>query len=603
MAPLMVKGGLKMIAWYDFEVFKYDWLVVFITNTGEEIVVTNDIKVLKKVMEKMECLIGFNNYFYDDLILAGIIARNMNNAEVYELSQKIIKGENVNFYKKTTNKLYTLDVKQELAPNLSLKEIESNLGLNIVETPIDFNLDRPLTDDEFNEVVKYCTHDVETTKKVFEMRQDYFESKIDICKEFGLDKLDVKKTRANLAAKVLKCDRNRLTADILENKDRLNIKFVEELRTENIPLTILNFYNNIKTKFKNGESYEVLEKEKLVYNLAGIEHTFAFGGLHGAREDYIYEGNMLNLDVSSYYPSMIINFNFMSRASEHADLYKNLYNTRMEYKKKKDNKQQIYKILLNSTFGALKSEFNGLFDPVMSNNICVNGQLILADLIMSLRGYCELIQSNTDGILIKYEEKDLEIIKEICAEWELNYGLNLEYEYVTKIVQRDVNNYILKTKNGKIKGKGIFANHNGGTFEKNNLTIIDIALKNYYIDGIDIKDTVIKMIRENNLIPFQLNAKMGGTFNSIETTIKGKEIELQKVNRVFATWDKTYGGINKIKIVDGVKKYTKIPNSAENMYVHNDIIDMLDKSKLDLEYYIKLVEKAKFAERQVRKWE
>ena len=125
----------------------------------------------------------------------------------------------------------------------------------------------------------------------------------------------------------------------------------------------------------------------------------------------------------------------------------------MEYKAKKDNKQQIYKILLNSTFGALKSEFNDLFDPVMSNNICVNGQLILTDLIMSLRPYAELVQSNTDGILIKYKEKDLETIKEICREWELNYGLNLDYEYVEKIVQRDVNNYIMKTRDGKIKGK------------------------------------------------------------------------------------------------------------------------------------------------------
>lgn len=579
-----------MIGFYDFEVFKNDWLVVFINENDEEIVVHNDPAILKKALEKFDCLVGFNNYNYDDLILAGIMA-GYNNYEVWKLSNAIVTGGNIQSdIRSKARKLTTLDTKQELAPSLSLKEIEANLGMNIIETPISFNLDRPLTDDEFYEVVKYCRHDVETTKQVFMKRQDYFESKFDICSEFGLDKLDVRKTRANLASKVLKCDKNRLPEGVLENADRLDIRFVEELRIENIPNTILNFYNNIKARFKNGENFENLEKEKLVYNLCGVEHTFAFGGLHGARENYMYEGKMLNVDVGSYYPSLMINYGFISRASEHPDLYKNLYNTRMEYKAKKDNKQQIYKILLNSTFGALKSEFNDLFDPVMSNDICVNGQLILTDLIMSLRGYAELVQSNTDGILIKYKDKDLNTIKEICKEWELNYGLNLDYEYVEKIVQRDVNNYILKTKDGKIKGKGIFANHNGGDFEKNNLTIIDMALKEYYINNKNIRETITEMIEKNNVTSFQQIAKMGATYDIMEHD--GQEV--QKVNRIFATWNNNYGAINKVKNNNGVKKYRKIANSSDKVYINNDTIDKTDTKLIDIDYYVRLVEKNKF---------
>ena len=569
-----------MTGFYDFEVFKNDWLVVFISENDEEIVVHNDPAILRKALERFDCLVGFNNYSYDDLILSGIMA-GYNNYEVWKLSNAIVTGGNVPAeIKVMARKLPTLDTKQELAPSLSLKEIECNLGMNIVETPISFNLDRALTDDEFYEVVKYCRHDVETTKRLFLLRKDYFESKFDICKEFKLDKLDVRKTRANLASKVLKCSKDRLPAGVFENADRLDIKLVDELRTENIPNTILNFYNNIKARFKNGEDYTELEKEKLVYSLAGVEHTFAFGGLHGARENYIYEGKMLNVDVGSYYPSMMINFNFMSRASEHPDLYKNLYDTRMEYKARKNNKQQIYKILLNSTFGALKSEFNDLFDPVMSNNICVNGQLILTDLIMSLRGYAELVQSNTDGILVKYKEKDLDTIKTICAEWELNYNLKLDYEYVTKIVQRDVNNYILKTADGKIKGKGIFANHNGGNFEKNNLTVVDMALKEYYINNRDVRETITEMIEKNNVTPLQQVAKMGGTYDIMEHN--GQEV--QKVNRIFATWNNSYGAINKVKNKDGVKKYTKIANSSDKCYINNDTINKTATNLIDVDY-------------------
>ena len=579
-----------MTGFYDFEVFKSDWLVVFIGQDDSEIVVWNDPAVLKKALERFDCLVGFNNYFYDDLILSGIMA-GYNNYEVWKLSNAIVNGGNIeNKIKVMARKLPSLDTKQELAPSLSLKEIEANLGMNIVETPVSFDIDRELTDSEVDTVIEYCRHDVETTKKLFLLRKDYFESKFDICKEFKLDKLDVRKTRANLASKVLKCDKSRLPDGVLENKDRLNITIVDELRTENIPNEILNFYKSIRQRFEDGESFESLEKEKLVYTLAGVEHTYAFGGLHGARENYAYEGKMLNVDVGSYYPSMMINFNFMSRASEHPNLYKNLYDTRMEYKAKKDNKQQIYKILLNSTFGALKSEFNDLFDPVMSNNICVNGQLILTDLIMSLRPYAELVQSNTDGILIKYKDKDLEKIKEICKEWELNYRLKLDYEYVTKIVQRDVNNYILKTEDGKIKGKGIFANHNGGNFEKNNLTLIDIALKEYYINNKEVRETITEMIENNNVIPMQQIAKMGNTYDIMEHN--GQEV--QKVNRIFATWNNSYGAINKVKNNNGVKKYTKIANSSDKVYINNDTIDRTDTKLIDVDYYVKLVEKNKF---------
>lgn len=579
-----------MTGFYDFEVFKHDWLAVFINEKNEHLMVWNDPAILKQILEKFDCLVGFNNYSYDDLILTGIMS-GYNNYEVWKLSNAIVNGGNIeNKIKVMARKLTTLDTKQELAPSLSLKEIEANLGMNIVETPVSFDIDRELTGEELETVIKYCIHDVETTKRLFMLRKDYFESKFDICKEFKLDKLDVRKTRANLASKVLKCSKDRLPAGVLENKDRLNIKFADELRVENIPNEILNFYKSIRQRFEDGENFEILEKEKLVYSLCGVEHTFGFGGLHSARKNYMYEGKMLYVDVGSYYPSMIINFGFMSRASEHPDLYKNLYDTRMEYKAKKDNKQQIYKILLNGKFGALKSEFNDLFDPVMSNNICVNGQLILTDLIMSLKPYCELVQSNTDGILVKYKEKDLEIIKEKCAEWELNYGLKLDYEYVEKIVQRDVNNYMWKTEDGKIKGKGLFEKYDGGDFEKNNLTVIPMALKEYYINGKDIRETITEMIEKNNVIPMQQIAKMGNSFDTMEHN--GQEV--QKVNRIFATWNNSYGAINKIKTNNGVKKYTKIANSSDKVYINNDTIDRTDTKLIDVDYYVKLVEKNKF---------
>lgn len=57
--------------------------------------------------------------------------------------------------------------------------------------------------------------------------------------------------------------------------------------------------------------------------------------------------------------------------------------------------------MLNSTYGVLKDKNNDLYDPLMSNKVCVYGQILLLDLIEHIEPYAQLIQSNTDGILIK----------------------------------------------------------------------------------------------------------------------------------------------------------------------------------------------------------
>ena len=47
----------------------------------------------------------------------------------------------------------------------------------------------------------------------------------------------------------------------------------------------------------------------------------------------------------------------------------------------------------------------------MANNICINGQLLLIDLIEQIEkrfgDTCQLIQANTDGNLVKLESPEL----------------------------------------------------------------------------------------------------------------------------------------------------------------------------------------------------
>ena len=522
-------------------------------------------------------LVGFNNYHYDDVVLAGVLLGK----DPYEISKKLIEGGRVNY----KLNMITLDVMQELPLGVGLKSSQANLGMSIVETPIDFNLNRKCTEEELELLIKYCKNDVKDTELLFNKRKDYFVSKFEIVNEFGLPVPMVKKTRAILSSKVLKCQDKNIP------NDRLHIDYDPHINWEIIPKEVQEFFKKCEYDYRCGGDYKEIESRKLKLLVAGVPHVYAFGGIHGAIEKYNASGNFLHIDVSSYYPSLIIVDGYMSRKSETPELFTHLRDMRYKLKANKDPKQKIYKILINATFGAMKSEYNLLYDPKQANNICINGQIILTQLILELKDYCQLIQSNTDGLVVKYEPKDYEKVVEIVKDFGNRFNLTFDVDKIIKIAQRDVNNYAIMFEDGKIEAKGRFSKFEGGNYMQNSLSIIDRCLVNYYIHGKPVADTIIEAYKNNDLAPFQIVCKMGSTYNGMyyEYGDEGdtKLIPTQKVNRVFATNDKKYWGIYKRK----GDSYQKIANTSEHNIIHNEAIETFDKSKLDLNYYIDLCNK------------
>lgn len=559
---------------YDIEVFKYDWLIVF-KDEIKYYIIHNDAEKLKSFINehKKDIFVTFNGYHYDDIILAGLLI----NQNPYELSQQIINGSRPNL----KLNLITLDVMQELKLGVGLKTAQANLGESIVETPINFNLNRKLTDSELAEVTKYCKNDVDSTLKLLKMREDYFTSKFEIVNEFNLPIECVKNTRAVLASKVLKCKK------MTHIHNRLHIDYDHNINWDIIPKEVTNFFKKCEYDYRCGGDFKEIENRKLKINITNVPHVYGFGGIHGAIEKYNDSGNFLHIDVSSYYPSLIIVDNFMSSASQEPQLFNHLRNMRYKLKAQKNPKQQIYKILINATFGAMKSEYNMLFDPKQANNICINGQIILTQLIIELSPYCQLIQSNTDGIIIKYTEDNYTNIVQLVKDFGNRFNLTFDIDKVIKIAQRDVNNYAIMFDTGKIEAKGRFKYFNGGDFTQNSLTIIDKALLNYYLYNIPVETTIIESYKSNDITPFQIICKMGSTYDAMYYEYDGELIETQHVNRVFATTNLKYGEIYKRKS----ESYQKIANTSEHNIIHNETLETFDKSNLDLNYYISLCNK------------
>lgn len=79
-----------MLVFYDFEVFKYDWLVVLINPIEQtEDIIVNDKGRLEQYYQKHknEIWIGYNSRNYDQYILKGILC----DFNPYDVSKYIIE--------------------------------------------------------------------------------------------------------------------------------------------------------------------------------------------------------------------------------------------------------------------------------------------------------------------------------------------------------------------------------------------------------------------------------------------------------------------------------------------------------------------------------
>lgn len=157
---------------YDFEVFEKDWLAVFIDVTKKkEHVIINSPDKLKALYEanRKDIWVGFNNRHYDQYIMKGILL-GMNPKKINDWI--IVDNKEGWQYSRAFNKLPMINYdvmpsNDETMKTVGLKTMEGFLGSNIKETDVDFRIKRKLTQEEIEQTVKYCRHDVEQTIKVF----------------------------------------------------------------------------------------------------------------------------------------------------------------------------------------------------------------------------------------------------------------------------------------------------------------------------------------------------------------------------------------------------------------------------------------------------
>ena len=249
----------------------------------------------------------------------------------------------------------------------------------------------------------------------------------------------------------------------------------------------------------------------LTATINGFTFVFGLGGIHGSVESTVVESDddyaIIDLDVSSYYPNLAISNSFFPAhlGDTFVEIYKNLYEQRKTYPKASAENAML-KLALNGVYGDSNNQFSVFYDPLFTMSITLNGQLllcVLAEGMMQIEGL-KIIQVNTDGMTIRVPRENKWLVDLARSAWEVRTGLQLEEAIYSQMFIRDVNNYVARYTDGRVKRKGAYEHKMGWHQNAGGLVVPKVAEK-VLLDGASIRETIWKW---PDRMDFMLRAKV-----------------------------------------------------------------------------------------------
>lgn len=578
-----------VILFFDFEVFRFDWLVVAIDPVNKkEFVIVNDRKKLEELYSryKRDIWVGFNCRDYDQYILKAILTgfdpKRVNDWIIvkrrkgWEFSS-LLRKVSINLFDVMPN------------PPVSLKALEGFMGKSIHETSVPFDLGRKLTEQEIEETIKYCRFDVLNTIEVFLRRKGEFDAQMDLLKAFNLPLSCIGKTQAQLAAVIF--DAKKQTFN-----DEWEIRLPDNLQLGKYQFVGDWFLDKRNHKYKQtviGKGGKPKEEDvRLECEIAGLPHIIAWGGIHAGQViDLTCKPDevIIDADAGQLYPNLMRIYNLLSRAARKPEMLIYILDTSMRLKAEgKKKEREPYKRQCNIVYGASGDKTNPLYDPLMRNLVCVYGQVFFIDLIDKIEDIAQILNSNTDGIFFKVKKKDLpELYKRIEA-WEARTQLKMEYAEYTKFVSKDVNNYVAVKTSGAIHSKGLYVKElNDLDYD---LPIVNEAVKNYIVYGYSVEDTILGC---REFRKFQKIVKLSNKYEWVEHENGYRTTKLvNKAYRTFASRDDSDRRLMACRMKDGKLERKKFGGTADRCFIFNDDLNGVPiPGKLDYQWYIDLAKK------------
>lgn len=481
--------------------------IVFFEDSPESSI---DIRKLAWVMSNFR-IVGFNSWTYDLPICSLAVYGHRAEALKHATNQLILSNMRpTEFYRQyeiSTPRVDHIDLIEVAPLKASLKIYAGRLhAARMQELPIAF--DAELTEKEAKAVRLYNFHDLDNTALLFDNLKPAIELRYQLSNEYHEDLRS--KSDAQIAEAVISKEIKNINGWFpkrpkIEPGTTFFYQVPEYIRYENPELQrMLDVVR--RAKFVVGEDGTTdmpPEINNYQIRLGRCLYKMGIGGLHSTEKCAVHKATedtlLIDKDVSSYYPAIILNLGLAPKhlGKSFLHVYREIVDRRLKAKQiaPKGIVEQSLKICINGSFGKLGSKYSVLYSPDLMIQVTVTGQLALLLLIeMIEKAGIPVVSANTDGMIVlcpkdRYIYMEAEVIR-----WQQMTGFETEETRYKAIYSRDVNNYVAITEEGKVKVKGAYTEKgsSGNTvLAKNpNTHICNDAVSDFLSKGIPVEKTI-----------------------------------------------------------------------------------------------------------------
>lgn len=476
---------------------------VKIHETGEKFTFWHDKRGHTAKLEKMLkrddlTWVGFNSENFDRPMIAAAVMGH-DEEDLKMLATHIIENEMRSWQTYKTFNLDFIDYDHidliEVAPGVmvSLKTYAGRMGYpTMKDMPFDHRHD--VTPAERKEVEQYCFNDIGVTEKLFVSLKPELELRAELSAEYGIDLRS--KSDAQIAEAILKKRVGIASFDKVIPR-AIEYRAPDFIRSEN------QLINNLiealeSTEFKinraNGSPELPSFLEEPIKLGCGV-YKCGLGGLHSQHDTCVHfeaTDKILysDFDVASYYPNIMMKAGLVprlggDRGQKFLDEYRHIYEARIAAKRAGNKKvSNSLKITLNGTFGKLGNMYCSFYSPDLMLAVTISGQLNLLCLIDELEQIPQVFvrSANTDGVLVEYPAKQRTKVLKVFERNAKRTGFEYEETPYRTVAMKDVNNYVAVTVDGKIKGKGLYAEKS--LMKNPTMQVCADAVSAYLKDGI-----------------------------------------------------------------------------------------------------------------------
>ena len=494
----------------DVEVYK-DYFLLSLKHTETSKVVHIEmydgqplnINAIKGTLAK-HTTVSFNGLSFDLPIITAAL-QGMDCAALKALSDSIIKSNKPSWAICRDNNIDVpaswdhIDLIEVAPGTASLKIYGGRLKApKMQDLPID--PDDSITSDLRPLMRRYCENDLDTTHMLLDKLAPAIALRESMSAQYGMDLRS--KSDAQIAETVIKSELKKITGKTYRKPNIPDGKTFRYLDPG-----IVSFESpELQSVFKHilAHEFEVAGNGsiKLPYwlkatklKIGEAQYQMGIGGLHSCEKSQLVragDGFLFELDVASYYPSIILQQRLApdSMGEDFLTVYQSIVTRRLKAKKAGDtDTAATLKIAVNGSFGKLGSKYSALYAPELLLQTTITGQLALLMLIERMHNVgLTIVSANTDGIVC-YCPRDLEdAMEDVAWNWMLDTSYDLERTDYSLMASRDVNNYVAVKPDGSAKGKGCFAS--GGLMKNPDRNIVYTAVAAFLAKGTPIEDTI-----------------------------------------------------------------------------------------------------------------